>query len=64
MKNKNRYSRRVDNKISTIWMTDNPIYEISNNKRKMMHLPMVKFRLFREIERFYKCRFRENKWKK
>ncbi|MBI9013615.1 MAG: hypothetical protein JEZ08_15385 [Clostridiales bacterium] len=62
MKNKNRYKRRIDNMISAIWMTDEPIYEMLNNKRKMMHLPMVRFRLFRklEIERFEKYHYKES----
>jgi len=39
------YSKRVDRIISAIWITKKPVYQEQNNKRKMQHKPMVRYRM-------------------
>jgi len=44
------YSKRVDRIISAIWITKKPVYQEQNNKRKMQHKPMVRYRMLQLIE--------------
>ena len=49
-KAKYHYPKRLDNIIAAIWMTTEAIYDQENNKRKMNHKPLIRYRLFRKIE--------------